>query len=67
MYATEAENKDANLFNCVQVHWFLFLNQIILFWNVIDFVDSYLVGAERAPEFIGNDAYVLYVDDSGGN
>ncbi|KAG6403331.1 hypothetical protein SASPL_135548 [Salvia splendens] len=55
LYASEADNKDAKLFNCIQlVNAYLF-RCIVL---------SVFVCAEGAPEFTGNAAHV---DDSGRN
>ena len=69
LYALESENKDAKIFNCIQVsdslnsdsifYVFVFVTVESELWSVF--------GTERAPEFAGNDASVLHAYDFGRN
>lgn len=74
LYALESENKDAKLFNCVQVCDSLYsVSNFDVFALIFRFDLSLKCGArfefgtERAPEFVRDDASVLHAYDSGRN
>lgn len=67
LYALESDNKDAKLFNCVQVSIIHVFPLVSFRYYHFESEMPSLIGTERAPEFARNDAFVLHAYDFGRN